>query len=60
MTKELVEGVGVCEAPSTEELTVVVTGVGTLAYEVCGVTASDTGGGILEAVATLSNGTAHV
>lgn len=36
----------------------VVTGVNSLAYEFIGNTAADTGGGIIEAVATLSGGTA--
>lgn len=52
--------VGVSKASPSEELTVVVTGVGTLAYEVSGLTAADTGGGMIETVATVSLGRAHV
>lgn len=52
--------VGVKHASSTEEFTVVVTGVGSFALEVTGNTAADTGGGISEAVATLPGDTAIV
>lgn len=50
--------VGVKEVPTTEEFPVVVAGVGSLAYVFIGNTAADTGGGMMDAVMTLSGGTA--
>lgn len=43
---------------ATEELTVVVTGSGSFIIDVAGSTTADTGGGMVEAVATSSLGTA--
>lgn len=44
--------------PSTEEFTVVVTGLNSFTEDLMGITAADTGGGMIEAVATVTGGTA--
>lgn len=55
---DLVEYVGGCDAHSAPEFTVVVTGTGTDAEVFEGNTTADTGGGLIETVATLPGGTA--
>ncbi len=58
MACDLIEYVGGCDAHSTHEFTVLVSGTGPDAEVLKGNTAADTGGGIMETVATLSGGTA--
>ncbi len=47
-----------CKIHSTDEFAVVVTGVGSDTNSFAGYTTADTGGGIVDAVATLSGGAA--
>lgn len=58
VAEEVIPVVGVREAYSTEEFAVVVTGVGTDTLKFRGNTTADTGGGIVDTVATLSGGIA--